>query len=175
MTTGLFNGDTAAPDPEPGGLITVEYLQTTLADQTEYDTGLAAWAIEVVSNTARLVANRMDWTAGTIPAVVKSTVSLAARRLYTNPDRFTRENSGDYGYSLDPSVTNADVFTPTELATLRKYAPQSNQGGLRTISTTRGDAYAPDGTEYVPDGNPYYHGFPWYVSGTPDSYHTPGA
>lgn len=165
MTTGIFDGDTAAPAPEPGGLITVDYLQTTLADQAEYDSGLASWAIEVVSNTARLVANRMDWTAGTIPAVVKSTVSLAARRLYTNPDRFTRENSGDYGYSLDPSVTNADVFTPTELATLRRYAPRNNTGGLRVLSTTRGDGNAPDGTHYVPDGNPHYHGFPWYVDG----------
>ena len=164
MTTGLFDGQ-AAPAQPPGALITVEYLGTTLTDQTELDTGLANWAIEVVSNTARLVANRLSWTADNVPEAVRSIVSMAARRLYTNPDRFTRENSGDYGYSLDPSVTNADVFTPGELGILRKFSPSRQSGGLRVLSTTRGDAHYPEGTAYVPDGNPHYHGFPWYVAG----------
>lgn len=149
--------------PTPTGLITPEYLQSTLADQSEFDTGLAAWAVEVVSNTARLIANRPEWTEHTVPPGIRTTVSLAARRLYTNPDRFTRESSADYSYALDSSVTNADVFTETERGYLRQYAPGRKTGGLRTVATTRTarDTYLPDG--YVPDGGQI--GFPWYVNG----------
>lgn len=141
-------------------LLTPEQLQRSLTDPARFDTGLAEWALEVVSNTARLLANRTEWTAETVPPAVQSVVSLAARRLYTNPDRMTREASGDYSYGLDSSVTNADVFTATEISTLRSYSPSRRTGGLRTVSTTRGDsAVAPSG--YVPDGSRY--GFPWYA------------
>lgn len=142
----------------PAHLITPEYLQGTLSDSAAFDQALAEWALEVVSNTARLIANQPGWTAENIPPAAASVVSLAARRLYSNPDRFTRESDGDYSYSLDPSVTNADVFTPTEIGTLRRFAPGRSTGGLRILSTTRGDTGAPSG--YVPDGTEY--GFPWY-------------
>lgn len=167
----MFDSPAApAPPPESSGLITSKYLRSTLADQVEFDEDLAAWAIEVVSNTARLVANRVGWTAETVPAAVRSVVSLAARRLYTNPDRFTRESSGDYSYALDSSVTNADVFTPTEIGTLRRFAPGVHRGGLCTLSTTRGDGYQLDG--YVPDGG--FIGFPWYADGDVGGLRFPG-
>lgn len=140
-------------------LINLEYLQASLTDAARFDVRLAQWAVEVVSNTARLIANRTDWTMENVPPAVQSVVSLATRRLYTNPDRFTRESSGDYSYGLDASVTSADVFTPTEKGTLLQYAKRPSTGGLRTVSTTRGDAMAPS-TGYVPDGTRY--GFPWY-------------
>lgn len=143
-------------------LISPEDLQRSLSSSAGFDQGLAEWALEVVSNTARLIANRVEWTRENVPPVVQSTVSLAARRLYTNPDRMTREADGDYSYGLDSSVTNADVFTATEIATLRAYNPGRSTGGLRIVSTTRGDAHAPSGR--VPDGTRY--GFPWY--GTSD-------
>lgn len=146
-------------DTPQTALIDLEYLQASLTDSARFDVGLARWAVEVVSNTARLVANRTDWTLENVPPAVQSVVSLATRRLYTNPDRFTRENSGDYGYALDSSVTNADVFTPTEKGTLLQYAKRPSTGGLRTVGTTRGDALAPSGG-FVPDGTRY--GFPWY-------------
>lgn len=146
-------------DSPQTALIDLEYLQSSLTDSARFDVGLARWAVEVVSNTARLVANRTDWTLENVPPAVQSVVSLATRRLYTNPDRFTRENSGDYGYALDSSVTNADVFTPTEKGTLLQYAKRPSTGGLRTVGTTRGDALAPSGG-FVPDGT--RHGFPWY-------------
>lgn len=140
-------------------LITPEDLQRSLASSAGFDRGLASWALEVVSNTARLVANRQDWTPDNVPPAIQAVVSLAARRLYTNPDRMTREADGDYSYGLDSSVTNADVFTPTETATLRQYSPTRKTGGLRIVSTTRGDAHLPSGR--VPDGTA--HGFPWYA------------
>lgn len=143
-------------------LISPEDLQRSLSSSAGFDQGLAEWALEVVSNTARLIANRPQWTAENVPPVVQSTVSLAARRLYTNPDRMTREADGDYSYGLDSSVTNADVFTGTEIALLREYNPSRRTGGLRIVSTTRGDSHLPSGR--VPDGTQY--GFPWY--GTSD-------
>lgn len=141
-------------------LITTDYLQSSLTDAARFDLGLANWAIDVVSNTARLIANQPEWDSQSVPPAVQTVVSLAARRLYTNPDRFTRESSSDYSYGLDSSVTHADVFTPTEIGTLRAYAPGRQSGGLRTVSTTReAGPLAPDG--YVPDGTRY--GFPWYA------------
>lgn len=145
---------------EHSTLITPTDLQRSLAASAGFDQGLAEWALEVVSNTARLIANRPEWTPENVPPAIQSVVSLAARRLYTNPDRMTREADGDYSYGLDASVTNADVFTDTEKATLRQYSPTNRTGGLQVVSTTRGDTYAPSGR--VPDGT--RHGFPWYAT-----------
>lgn len=142
-------------------LITPDDLANTLEDATRFNQSLAEWAITVVSNTARLIANRPAWSTEeqNVPPAALSVVSLAARRLYTNPDRFTREASGDYSYGLDSSVTNADVFTPTEVGTLRRFSPSRPSGGLGTVSTYREDTVAPHGG-YVPDGSEF--GFPWY-------------
>lgn len=147
-------------------LVTPESLRRSLGDAEMFDDALADWALEVVSNTARLVANRSSWTADNVPPAVQSIVSLAARRLYTNPDRFTREADGDYSYGLDSSVTNADVFTETERGVLVGYRTQNRTGNVMTLSTTRGDAYPPTG--YVPDGTRY--GFPWYGGDVTDPY-----
>lgn len=147
-------------------LVTPESLRRSLGDAVVFDDALADWALEVVSNTARLVANRSSWTAANVPPAVQSIVSLAARRLYTNPDRFTREADGDYSYGLDSSVTNADVFTETERGVLVGYRAQRRTGNVMTLSTTRGDAYQPTG--YVPDGTRY--GFPWYGGDVADPY-----
>lgn len=143
-------------------LITPEDLQRSLTDNLDFDSGLADWALETVSNTARAIARRPEWTSESVPPAVKSIVGLAARRLYVNPDRMTREADGDYSYGLDASVTNAAVFTPSEIGTLRNYAPGKRTGGLRTVSTTRQESAAP-GNGYVPDGTAY--GFPWYGEG----------
>ena len=139
-------------------LLSTEELQRSLFDSTRFDTGLAEWAIGIVSDTARHISGR-DWTAETIPPAAESVVKLAARRLYTNPDRMTREQSGDYSYGLDSSVTKADVFTPQETAPLRAFAPGARTGGLRVVSTKREET-GPYLDGYVPDGSEY--GFPWY-------------
>lgn len=140
-------------------LITPESLQQSLTDSARFDAGLATWALTVVSNTARLLSSRHDWTAESVPPAVQAVVSLASRRLYTNPDRMTREASGDYSYGLDATVTKADVFTPTEISTLRSYSPSRRTGGLRVVATKREDTSTPH-SGYVPDGSD--HGFPWY-------------
>ena len=146
----------------PAHLISPGDLSRSLgSDMAVFDDALADWAIEVVSNTARLIANRSTWTADNVPPAVSTVISLAARRLYTNPDRFTRESDGDYSYSLDASVTNADVFTATERGTLLGYRQGRSTGGLHVLGTTRGDSHMPHGR--VPDGT--REGFPWYDDG----------
>lgn len=138
-------------------LVSPEELQQSLVDSSRFDRGLAEWVLDIVSDTARHISGR-SWTAETIPPAAEAVVKLAARRLYTNPDRMTREASGDYSYGLDASVTKADVFTPSEQSTLRAFAPGANTGGLRVLSTRREDvAYR---SKFVPDGSEY--GFPWY-------------
>jgi drug/metabolite transporter (DMT)-like permease len=59
-------------------LIAPEDLQRSLASSAGYDRGLATWALEVVSNTAMLVANRFDWTPENVPPAVQSVISMAA-------------------------------------------------------------------------------------------------
>lgn len=141
-------------------LISSDDLALSLTDVHVLDEGLAQWAVQTVSDMARDLAGR-QWTAEDVPGAARAIIGLAARRLYANPDRFVRETTPEYGYALDPSVTSADIFTPTEQARLRRFAAPRRTGGLTTISTTRepldgfgsGDVYVPDGTTT---------GFPWY-------------
>lgn len=132
------------------------------------DEGLAAWAIETVSAKAlELTGRHNSWVEpDDVPAGAAATLGIACRRLYTNPDRFTREGEGDYSYGLDASVTKADIFTAAEESSLKAYginrAPRVK--GIGTLSTYRGDAHEPS-TVYVPDGT--RKGFPWYDADDP--------
>lgn len=122
--------------------VTVDELSASLTDVHVLDEGLADWACTTVTALAASITRRA-WSADAVPPPVRAICGLAARRLYANPDRFTRENTPEYGYALDASVTSADIFTPSEVARLRTYAPAATVGGLRVVSTTRGDL-APD-------------------------------
>lgn len=132
------------------------------SDAGPVDEGLAVWVIEMVSAAALDITKR-PWTDPLdVPPGAMAVLALAARRLYTNPDRFTREQSGDYSYGLDASVTKADIFTPNEVKTLGEYRAVQRVKGLGTVGVTRGDVCAPS-TVYVPDGSEF--GFPWYGGG----------
>lgn len=140
-------------------LVEFSDLERSLSSETAViDEGLAAWAIEMVS-AAALDLTRRSWsTPADVPPGAMAVLGMAARRLYTNPDRFTRESEGDYSYALDASVTNAAIFTTAERATLLEYRGARRQSGIGTLSTYRGDDYGRTG--YVPDGTEF--GFPWY-------------
>lgn len=126
------------------------------------DEGLAVWAIEMVS-AAALSITRRDWRDPLdVPPGVMAVLAMATRRLYTNPDRMTREAEGDYSYGLDASVTKAGIFTADERKQLEEYRVVQRLQGIGTIGTYRGDGYY-SGTRYVPDGTEY--GFPWYADG----------
>lgn len=142
-------------------LVDVDDLKRSVGqDFGAFDEELAGWAIDMVSAACLGVTGR-EWSSPLdVPPAVMSVLGLATRRLYTNPDRFNREAEGDYSYGLDASVTKADIFTPTELGTLKRFArvPSAPQG-LGVIGTYRGDAGWDTG--YVPDGTRF--GFPWYA------------
>lgn len=141
-------------------LVELADLERSLSsDSGPLDQGLAAWAIEMVS-AAALDITRRDWRDSLdVPPGALAVLGMAVRRLYTNPDRFTREAEGDYSYGLDATVTKADIFTPGEKATLLEYRGARRQAGIGTLGTYRGDTYR-SGTRYVPDGTEF--GFPWY-------------
>lgn len=132
------------------------------SDAGPIDEGLLQWAIETVSGRALAITGRAWSTPEQVPAGVYPILGVAARRLYVNPDRFTREAEGDYSYGLDASVTKASIFTADEEAALREEAVGGRTRGIGTLATRRGDAGAPR-TRYVPDGTRC--GFPWYAEG----------
>lgn len=130
-------------------LIDFEDLERTLGEATApLDKGLAGWVIETVSVHALDITGQ-DWAGPEdTPPIVRSIVTLAARRLYTNPDRMTREAEDGYSYGLDRSVTDAEVFTPSEAKRLGRFAiPEYRRlledPQLGTVSTYRGDAREP--------------------------------
>lgn len=146
--------------PERVRLIDPVDLERSLSsDHGPMDEGLAAWAIEMVS-AAALDITRRSWTGPLdVPPGAMAVLALATRRLYTNPDRFTREQEGDYSYGLDATVTKAAIFTPDEAKILGEYRAVQRPRGIGTISTYRGDLPRTS-TRYVPDGTEY--GLPWY-------------
>lgn len=121
-------------------------IARSLGAGVELDAGLAEWVVDVVSATALDIAAGATWNEPSdVPAAVTAVLGLAARRLYTNPDRLTREAEGDVNYTLDVSVTGADIFTPAEEARIAKYAVTriTRPIGFGTVSTYRGDAREP--------------------------------
>lgn len=141
-------------------LVEMADLERSLSsDYGSLDQGLAAWAIEMVS-AAALDLTRREWRSpADVPPGAMAVLGMATRRMYTNPDRFTREAEGDYSYGLDATVTKADIFTPNERRTLLEYRSARRASGIGTMGTYRGDV-GRTGTRYVPDGTAY--GFPWY-------------
>ena len=70
----------------PNHLVTPESLRRSLGDAVTFDDALADWAIEVVSNTAKLIANRSTWTQETVPPAVESVISFTSyHRLQAPP------------------------------------------------------------------------------------------
>ena len=131
------------------------------SDSGPIDDGLVRWAIETVSGRALAIVGRPWAKPSDVPNGVYPVLNVAARRLYVNPDRFTREAEGDYSYGLDASVTKASIFTPDEEAALRECRGDARPSGIGTMSVRRGDVGEPR-TVYVPDGTRY--GFPWWNS-----------
>src|SRR5699024_7699337 len=79
--------------------VTVDELSASLTDVHVLDEGLADWACTTVTALAASITRRA-WSADAVPPPVRAICGLAARRLYANPDRFTRENTPEYGYAL---------------------------------------------------------------------------
>lgn len=140
-------------------LLEIDDLERSLSsDYGPLDRGLAEWTIEMVS-AAALQITKQDWRdALDVPPGAMAAMAIAARRLYTNPDRFTREGDDGYSYGIDASATGAEIFTGAEEATLREFRRRQRPKGIGTIGTTRDDPM-PTG-RFVPDGS--QRGFPWY-------------
>lgn len=139
---------------EHAKLIHVHDLERSLPSDSPFDARLACWVIEIVSAAALSLTGRSWSVPEDVPPGVMAVLALAARRQYTNPDRFTRESEGDYSYGLDRSVTSADIFTAAEQKTLLSFRKIKSPKGLQTMSTRREDAGLVE-TVYVPAGGRY--------------------
>lgn len=126
-------------------LLPLDDLVRSLGENTgEVDSGLAQWAITTASVTAQDLTGRVEWQSPEdTPAAVQVIICLAARRLYTNPDRQTYEREGDSGIGLDSSVTDAAVFTPSEEKRLLRFATddvRAEERDFGVLGTRRGDS-----------------------------------
>ena len=127
-------------------LVSIDDLQTFLKRTfTGDDLDQADMALIGTSALVRAVSNQ-SWSdaPANVPEDVQQVVKLATKRLL---ERLKRDESvqdktkGPFSvsYFADPG----EVFTPAELAVLHRFRPQAGFGGLRTISTSRGELGRP--------------------------------
>lgn len=107
-------------------LATVEQLAARLGETLTPETPdyvRAEAAIEDVSERARSIAGQPTWSAGTAPAAVRAVVIAAARRIYTNPDRYLSNMAGTFQATVASDQFTGDIFMLGELAELAKFRP----------------------------------------------------
>ncbi|MBS4104309.1 hypothetical protein [Tsukamurella paurometabola] len=74
------------------------------------------------------------WDASNVPGDVRAVLLAAARREYTNPNRWTNVDKGAYKAARAPEAVTADLFTRTELSTLSRFR---RTPGLHVIGSYR--------------------------------------
>lgn len=120
------------------GLVSVSDLQTFMGREFSGDAEQQAeLVLGVVSSWARVVSGQSwpDAPAG-VPDDVRSVVLLAASRELKNPDKVISRQMGPF--SVRFSDPPDGFFFPAELAILRRFR---RSGGLRVVSTTRGEEF----------------------------------
>ncbi|ADL70976.1 head-to-tail adaptor [Mycobacterium phage LeBron] len=99
----------------------------------------AQLVLDIVSSWARVVSGRSWPDAPTdVPDDVRAVVLQASRRELKNPDRVISRQMGPFNvqYSQPPD----GFFYPAEMAILKRFR---RSGGLRTVSTSRGEEGRP--------------------------------
>lgn len=146
-------------------LATVEMLAARLGRSLEDNTpdrARAEAALEDVSARARSVADQ-SWTdPEKVPDAVVTVVLAAARRIFTNPDRYLSNMAGTFQATLVNGDFNGDIFMQGELLELRKHQPKPGIWVLGTYTEPREDIsrrYFNDGLGgdpicYRADGDP---------------------
>lgn len=118
------------------GLASVDALQTlmkTVFEAEDFDQ--AELVLEIVSSWARVVSGQ-QWpdAPDQVPPDVTAVVLQASRRELKNPDRVITRSMGPF--SVQFAQPPDGFFYPAELAILKRFR---RSGGLRTVSTTRGE------------------------------------
>lgn len=123
------------------GLATIDDLQILMKTAFEADDfDQAELVLNIVSSWARVVSGQQWPDAPTgVPADVVAVVLQASRREITNPDRVISRDMGPF--SVQFAKPPDGFFFPAELAILRRFR---RSGGLRTISTSRGEEGRPN-------------------------------
>ncbi len=95
-----YEGDITAFDPA--------YVQTQIQDAVDH--ALSRWRAEI---TSRLASG--DLTEN----LYKRVISNAVLRVIRNPEGYSNENDGGYGYGLRPTVASGDMwFTDDDIESL---------------------------------------------------------
>lgn len=121
------------------GLASIDELQTLMKKTFEGE-GLAQaqLVLNIVSSWVQVIASKAWPDPDDVPFDVKGVVLAASRRdLLAPPDRAVARTMGPLQVQFAPPPDG--FFTDAELAILRRFRPQARNGGLRTISTTRGE------------------------------------
>ncbi|GAA2068462.1 hypothetical protein [Williamsia deligens] len=120
-------------------LATIDALAARLGrtfDPETPDYVRAESALVDVSARARSVAEQA-WTDPTkVPDAVVTVVLAAARRIFTNPDRYLSNMAGTFQATLVNGDFNGDIFLPGELDELRKHQPAPGIWVLSTHQTS---------------------------------------
>ena len=120
-------------------LIDFEDFKRFFESSEDINKDLADMCIEIVSQEALYISGAKWKGHADVPLAILPVLVLACRRLYMNPDRFTRESNGEYSYALDSSVTDASIFTPNEVARLKEIGGRRGNrlSGLGSIRTKK--------------------------------------
>lgn len=97
----------------------------------------AEMVLSIVSAWVRSIAGTAWDAPAVVPADVSGVVLSASRRELKNPDGVISRTKGPFAVAYNPPPV--DFFTTGELAILHRFRPQSGAGGLRTISSSRGE------------------------------------
>jgi hypothetical protein len=118
-------------------------------DHTSPDGVRAAEVVSTISDLVRGEAGQGEWTLANVPANVSAIVLMVAVECFSNPDNKSSVTIDDVTRRWE----NGDLFSTSQLATIRSFRP-GRVSGLSTAQFTRGlDAPSialPDGTTPPP-------------------------
>ncbi|WP_282824198.1 hypothetical protein [Gulosibacter sediminis] len=89
----------------------------------------AALVVAVISDLARGEAQHEDWSIESVPSDVSSIVLMVAASVFVNPDGKTSVTIEEVTRRWE----KGDLFSASQLATLRKHRPFRSTGGIRSV------------------------------------------
>lgn len=129
------------PLADPGRLFS--WLSLGDYDADSADGKRAAEVITTISGLVRGEARR-EWTGQDVPENIASIVLMVSVQVFGNPDGKTSVTIEE----ITRRWENGDLFTDSQLATIRSYRPNQSSG-LSTVEFTRGLVAQPISTNVV--------------------------
>lgn len=152
--------------PTLQSLASVEDLAAFVGEPIEKDDKRALAVLGMVSSYVRAETGTQwgDGDHADVPDAIRDVVVDVAARVWFNPEGLVGDDIDDSSRRWSDTAAEGMYLTAANRSMLRAYMSSSRaSGGLRTVSTTRGEGRADD-TIYVPTGPPPSgYPFPWYA------------